>query len=187
MSCKLISETVWQHDFRDDLESSIYILLWVMLMYSTCSRPDQVVPFLETVLDPQLHTAKQGGYTKADFLRGRMFLEEVQFIRRPAFNKLLRDLAVLFSCHYQKIVPDAELREPGSRGRQTDDALNESIVERLEGLKDHDATIDLFDVALRDRFKWPTGDNANDQGIRLRGTQSELIPMWNTSQNTGLL
>jgi len=40
MSARLISLTdgVQQHDLQDDLESSIYILLWMTLMYSPVLR-----------------------------------------------------------------------------------------------------------------------------------------------------
>jgi hypothetical protein len=50
MSSKLITQQKWQHDFQDNLESSIYVLLWVMLMYLGCSNGEHVVPFMEGVL-----------------------------------------------------------------------------------------------------------------------------------------
>jgi hypothetical protein len=68
MSARLIGKMGGSHDFRDDLKSSIYILLWVALMYSACSDREPVPAFLEGALDPQPRS--NGGYSKADFLKG---------------------------------------------------------------------------------------------------------------------
>lgn len=170
MSCKLISQPVWQHDFRDDLESSIYVLLWVMFMYSTCSQPNQAIPFLDNVLDPQPH-AKGTGYTKSDFLRGRTLLEEVKFTGRPKFDDLLVSLAKLFASRYESIVPKDKL--PPKTPESLDDrnmikAKNVVIRRMTNKLENHDATIQYFNDALEDRLQWPAADGAVDQGIRVR-------------------
>jgi hypothetical protein len=89
MSSKLISDPNWQHDFKDDLKSSIYVLLWVMLMYSMCFNAAQVVPFMDGVLDPQAYLKGSGGFAKLDFLCGQLFLTSVKFPGRPKFDTLL--------------------------------------------------------------------------------------------------
>ena len=53
MSAALVSQTTQQHVLKDDLESLIYVLLWVALMCSETSNPEQAVLFLKTVLDQQ--------------------------------------------------------------------------------------------------------------------------------------
>ena len=54
MSSALICNmTEHVHNFKDDLESSVYVLLWVALMYSEPSERDLVAAFLMNVLDPQ--------------------------------------------------------------------------------------------------------------------------------------
>jgi hypothetical protein len=73
MSSRLINQPGVQHDFRDDLESSLYVLLWVVLMYSEVSDRDQVPLFLASVLDPQSYNNK-GSFAKEDFLKGQSFL-----------------------------------------------------------------------------------------------------------------
>ena len=78
MSARLIGQMNGSHDLRDDLESSLYILLWMALMFSKCSNPGQVPLFLSRVLDPQPH-GSIGGYGKADFLKGKTFLAQVKF------------------------------------------------------------------------------------------------------------
>ena len=42
MSARLISNLEGEHDLQDDLKSSIYILLWIALMFSECSGRDYV-------------------------------------------------------------------------------------------------------------------------------------------------
>ncbi|KIM82818.1 hypothetical protein PILCRDRAFT_70281, partial [Piloderma croceum F 1598] len=37
MSAKLIGNLGGRHDLQDDLESSLYVLLWTALMFSECS------------------------------------------------------------------------------------------------------------------------------------------------------
>jgi hypothetical protein len=65
-------------DFKDDLESSIYVLLWMTLMNSECSNRSHVASFLALVLDPQPHGSSDGGI-RADFLQGMSFLKSVKF------------------------------------------------------------------------------------------------------------
>jgi len=188
MSYKLISQPFWLHDFKDDLESSFYVLLWVTLMYSTCTIPERVVRVLEDTLDPQPHAPDRSGYSKADFLLGQSFLRDVEFPDRPKMRSLLKQLAVLFSSRYEKVVPIADAADlPSSEldplATETTQS-NNAVLCRLEMLRNHDMTIKLFNEALADRSNWPIDDNANDQGIRSRTTvsRSVVLPIvWLTS------
>ena len=79
MSGKLIASDEI-HDFDDDLESTLYIVLWVALMFSKCSDSTKVAGFVASVLDPQPKDHTTPTYTaKPDFLIGRAFLEQVKF------------------------------------------------------------------------------------------------------------
>jgi hypothetical protein len=69
---------VGPHSFQDDLELIIYVLLWMILMYSETSDGDWVPTFLSDVLDPQPH-GQSGGFSKADFLKAWTFLQQVYF------------------------------------------------------------------------------------------------------------
>jgi hypothetical protein len=93
------------HDFRDDLELSIYVLLWVTLMYSDPSNRDAVGAFLVNVLDPQ-PIGGTGGFSKADFLQGQTFLKHVNFPGRPMLYKLISELAQLFAVRYETVPTD---------------------------------------------------------------------------------
>jgi hypothetical protein len=183
MSYKLISQPIWLHDFRDDLESSFYVLLWVTLMYSTCTLPERVIRVLEDTLDPQPHAPDRIGYSKADFLLGMSFLRDVEFPDRPRLHNLLVKLAVLFSSRYEKAVSTADAADlPSSEldPLATDTREHrQTVLRRLEMLEDHGDTISLFNEALADRSKWPIDDNAIDQGIRSRTavSRSEVLPI----------
>jgi hypothetical protein len=160
MSSKLISEKYWQHVFLDDLESSIYVLLWVILNYSRCSNPAAVLPFLKSVLDPE-PIGDVGGYYKADFLKGRTFLSNVSFPGRPALHHLIVELATLFQARnmapLQLIEQLPKTNEEGLLYFQA-----RTYVQSMEYLKDHDYTIALFDEALGSSG-WPT---INDTAVK---------------------
>src|ERR1700720_4243143 len=85
---KLVGLMTEQHDLRDDLESSLYILLWLTL---ECSNSKQVPLFLAGVLDPQPHAPKSpdrktSGLAKPGFVKGRTFITEVTFPSHPALQ-----------------------------------------------------------------------------------------------------
>src|SRR5258708_36045341 len=67
------------HDSRDDLGPSIYVLLWVTVVYSETSFRDQVAAFLASLLDPQ-PCGTMGGYDKVNFLQGKTFLKKSPFL-----------------------------------------------------------------------------------------------------------
>jgi hypothetical protein len=78
MSGRLVAGKGGVHTLEDNLESTIYVLLWLILLYSEVSDKKAVIPFLSGVLDPQPHQAI-GGSTKADFLQGWTLLKDINF------------------------------------------------------------------------------------------------------------
>lgn len=171
MSGKLISEKEHVHNFNDDLESTIYILLWVALMYSKCSNSPMAAGFLEIVLDTQPHSTSTYA-SKPDFLMGRQFLRDVKFVDRPCLDNLLDQLTKLFAVRYH-CQPEEDARKaenawgqllkenPGLQSIY--DAL--PIVQydrRIKILKDHEETINYFEEALKDRSLWPPNDGADE-------------------------
>src|ERR1700678_4581090 len=191
MSARLIAQMVGSHDFRDDLESSIYVLLWVGLMYSECSNRAQVPSFMSTVLDPQPH-GSTGGYGKADFLKGKTFLSKVKFPFRPALDTLLDKLADLFSVRYEEAPTEADradsdgLREPHLHSQYCK-SLAVKYDRRIDELSSHDATIGLFETALSDRSQWPANDRAEKQQIRVNKKSSPHQQLIKTGWSTSLL
>ena len=204
MSGKLIAREGPQ-DFRDDLESTLYILLWVGLMYSKCSNNEKVAGFLHNVLDPQPRDSDgHSTYTtKPEFLKGRDFLSQVQFPGRPQFDKLLLQLATQFAVRYEE-PPSfthlatanrilAELEERKEEGTDVSDSESlyltipaVSFTCRNNNLKDHTQTIKYFDDALTDRMLWPLVDGAEKQDIH-SNTMSSCEPVLKTSWNSTLV
>lgn len=170
MSAALISRMGVQHDFRDDLESSVYVLLWVTLSYSEVSEKEFVRSILSSVFDPQPCGAT-GGYSKSDFLQARTFLRQVSFPNRPQLHKLIFELAQLFAVRYEPELSKDE-REAAKTLKSSDNpGLQNAYLtsrayqyeERMSQLRNHSHTIELFDQALRDHSQWPTNDVAVKQ------------------------
>jgi len=78
MSAGLVSHKKDWHDFQDDLESTLWVLLWITLMFSQVSNPDVVPTFLSNILNPRpyLNNSSTG---KMEFLIRCRFLSMVQF------------------------------------------------------------------------------------------------------------
>ena len=186
MSANLISNITGLHDYRDDLESSLYTLLWVTLMYSKSSDPRMVPVFLSSVFDPQPQEGK-GGFTKGDFLQGRIFLKGVSFPGRDALHFLFDELARMFAVRYQDAPTETE-RNASLAMRETGhtDWLLHSYAYKYDkqktSLDSHDATIRLFDTALKDRSQWPRNDPAEKQIFHVDPGHEQVIKTgWRTT------
>jgi hypothetical protein len=176
MSCKLITKTNWCHGFVDDLESTIYVLLWVTLVYGGCSQEADALLFMQNVLDPQ-PICGIGGYSKADFLKGRSFLVHVTLPGRGQLVKLLLSLAFLFAVRYEN---DNTRASDHLFGFLSDvEQVPAGYELRMKKLVDHEATITMFDEALADRSQWPSDDKAVKQAAfsktRSRGPASRSL------------
>ena len=161
MSSKLIAmEGV--HDFPDNLKSTLYILLWMALMYSHCSDTTKVAAFMDSVLDPQVHNcinqATSIYSTKPKFLKGRVFLEEqVKFLNQLHLDELLDNLAQLFAVCYEKALTAPELAyaikllkdNEGNEGHEMILCMPALYYHTQENhLKTHKCTIKYFNDAL---------------------------------------
>jgi hypothetical protein len=168
MSARLINppDHGVEHNFRDDLESSLYVLLWTTLMYSEVSHwhKNWVSSFLASVLDPQSYDG-DGSCGKQDFLKGQTFLSQVNFPNRPALHELVYNLADLFQFRYE-LAPTESQKEGhnelqalvGESSRLYQAHYCTEYYRSMDKLKNHAATIELFETALSDRSKWPAND-----------------------------
>lgn len=162
------------HTLQDDLESSIYVLMWMTLMYSETSDKSQVPSFLSGVLDPKPY-GPTGGFSKADFLKARTFLQRVAFPGRPALHYLITQLAELFAVRYEEEPTPAQYSNATflrnnmavNPDPRFEEAYKATVVfsykTRTKALEGYQHTIDLFDEALRDPASWPTDDHAVKQ------------------------
>jgi hypothetical protein len=185
MSAKLIGNLGGRHDLQDDLESSLYVLLWTALMFSECSGNTYIAPFMAHVIDPQPH-AHNGGLGKQDFLQTRSYLQHLKFPHRSVLDILIDQLAKLFSVHYEAKPEKSETERALKLQQQS--IVDPSFVEiyhssysyqfasRMTSLMDPANTIALFDSALYDRSKWPANDRATKQQIY----RKKPSPQWVT-------
>lgn len=167
MSAALVCQTGQQHELKDDLESSIYVLLWVALMYSKTSDSMQAFLFITHVLNHNQPFGTVGFYHKSHFLVARTFLAHTKFIHRPALDKLVEDLACLLGTRYMKAPSDKEREEAEAMRVRTikDPTLLDFyhkmgpcvFDDRMSKLENHHATINLFETALSDP-DWPEND-----------------------------
>lgn len=200
MSAALVAHYGVPHGLRDDLESSIYVLLWVALMYSQTSNPIQASLFLQTVLD-HAPCGDTGSFNKAHFLIARTFLTNVKFIDRSALDHLIYQMACLFGTRYVAPPTEDEKRAAETlRLRAMDDpSLLESYhqttasiyAERMESLEGHEATITLFETALSDPC-WLEGDHPLEQDFKKIESQAIIKSGWHSTSflfqksNTGI-
>lgn len=99
MSAALVGLLDTSHGLMDDLESTLYVLLWMAMIYSSCKGKGVISTFLDHCLDPKMKP--DGRFMgKADFLAGRTLFESIEFTGRPGLFKLTEQLAELFSARY---------------------------------------------------------------------------------------
>jgi len=123
-----------------------------------------------------------GGFGKADFLKGRTFMDEVQFPGRPALHRLIRDMATLFAARYENPPNETERKQYDALVKkvESDETLlyGHHVYEhdnRQRKLKDHNAALLLFDTALGDHNRWPADDGAIKQDISKKTPSAEKV------------
>jgi hypothetical protein len=190
MSDALINNPNAQHSFVDDLESTVYILMWMTLMYSSINEPAQARLFLSNTLDPQPFEGK-GGHAKSDFLKGRTLLSKYKFPGRDALHNLIDRLADMLSVRYSTLSEEDKStsdtlkqlleRNPGSLELQSlyDKSPEQLANKKREQLLSHDAAINLFNAALRDQTIWPTNDAPEKQDFALPKLNAEVTEKTN--------
>jgi hypothetical protein len=170
MSAALVMKKDAPQTFVDDLESFLYVVLWVYLMYSAHSMTSsELTSFVQAVLDPDQYEGT-GGSGKADFLQGRTVLKHLTFHNRPSLQPLINDLAVLFAVRYEPepSKEDMALLVAHAGEDYVDQFPASKYQKRMSNLKSHKHVIGLFHIALEDAGKWPTADSPVKQELILR-------------------
>lgn len=199
MSASLVANRDAPHLLEDDLESAFWVLLWMALMYSVCSDPNKIGPFMDYTIDPKIAGPDHDGpFIKADFLKGRSLLQKVHFTDRPALDTLLMEFAKILSARYEEFTEEEKCEHvrhlQALQAVQSLDLVEPSLLqtmrslsgclhrERLERSKSHAAIIGLFDDCLADRSAWPINDVAQKQRIRVVRPQKLVTKSeWSTT------
>ena len=156
MSASLVMNNEAPHTFVDDLESVLYVIIWLALMYSSSSMTvEQRTAFVQGILDPKQYSGT-GGTTKADFLKGRTVLQNIIFLDRPLLPGLLLNLATLFAVRYEMLPTN----NPAMMA-----VLQIHYQQRTEQLESHEYVIKLISDTIQDPQLWPTNDAAVQQSL----------------------
>jgi hypothetical protein len=79
MSTALVQDKKAPHTFVNDLESILYVILWIILLYSPSSLDTpSLTAFIQMVLDPAEYEGTSGSWKK-DFLIGHSVLQHLTF------------------------------------------------------------------------------------------------------------
>ena len=147
MSTALIKDNEASHTFVDDLELILYVILWLVLIYSPSSMdPPDLTTFVQTVLDPAQYKGT-GSSCKADFLIGCSALQHLRFDGRPSLQPLLMHLAILFAVRY-KPEPSTDQKQALINFKESSSVLHHLYAWHyntcLDFLKSHTHVIELL-------------------------------------------
>ncbi|KAG1726334.1 hypothetical protein EDD22DRAFT_961450 [Suillus occidentalis] len=171
MSAYLVAHSDAIHRVEDDLESSLYVLLWTALKHSiTHMNIEDRTKLLTQVFD--------GGSSKEGWLMTRTHLPPDVFLGRKSLDNLVIELCTFFSHRYTKI-PDEEkvslasLRsvlqkhKDGPLYMAVQDYVEKSLAYKNEMaiklLSSHDSVISIYDKYLQEPG-WPE-DPAVEQEV----------------------
>ncbi|KAG1719269.1 uncharacterized protein EDB91DRAFT_1089441 [Suillus paluster] len=108
MSAHLVENKHTSHGIEDDLESSLYIVLWVALL---CSKTHLTIP-ARSLLMKQVFKVDElegvGSTTKLTFLNSRTQFGVNVFVDRKLLNRLILALAELFMLWYTVVTQEEQ-------------------------------------------------------------------------------
>jgi hypothetical protein len=140
MSSRLLGELPWCHQYSDDLESVVWILIFILITrYPTTQQFEaQVGEYGRLFEDQDFDLAAQrvvGGRSKRQFLLDSQY-EVLEFPGQPGINALIQGIGVLFLPFYR--LPT----------RKLSDSL------QFPELRNPEALITIMKNALKD-YDWP--------------------------------
>jgi hypothetical protein len=174
MSAYLVQNQNAPHVVEDDLESSLYVVLWAALKYSRTHMTDARRTLLFKEIFETEEVEKTGSSTKQHFLIGRTDLARSPvFIDCKPLDDLIVALAELFS-HRYSVVSLASWKAYELYQQKDVRSLSPDIellmklnpaytkMEGMQGLKSHDHVISIYDHHLG-LDGWPSDDKAVEQ------------------------
>jgi hypothetical protein len=168
MSARLVKDTGAHHTFQDDLESSFWVLLWTVLMFSKSSLDIKSLSmFVRSTFEWQSCRNE-----KRNVLVFQTELTPDLFPDRPILCSLLQELANLFKGIYYTPSEDefksydsikATLKGTPELSTYLQFNSTHQKVTSVERLKNHEYVISCFRRYL-DK-EWPSGDRAEAQSL----------------------
>ncbi|KAG1853458.1 hypothetical protein DFJ58DRAFT_660885 [Suillus subalutaceus] len=164
MSAHLVQNRDTKHDVKDDLESSLYVVLWVALMYTVTHLTAPVRTLLIKDVFEVDELEGVGSTLKLAFLNSRLQFSKDVFVDCKPLNRLILALAELFvlrytlitleqqetydgMCKYMEgIKPDAAEMVPLTNFVKAHPAYKLKI--HMETLKSHDKIMEVYNFHL---------------------------------------
>ncbi|KAG1869752.1 hypothetical protein C8R48DRAFT_771141 [Suillus tomentosus] len=152
MSACLVADMNTPHNFQDDMESTLYVILWIMFIFTG-----------------------SGGSGKANFLQLKSSITSTTplFKGRPALDALVQQLQKTFSARYIPSMKEAEENVRLAKLHLHDPivkmALQDNLVaiklDGLEAMKSHEGVINIFNTHLDREEGWLDADSPDPQRI----------------------
>ncbi|KAG1788509.1 hypothetical protein EV424DRAFT_1550633 [Suillus variegatus] len=164
MSAHLVQHKDAKHDVEDDIESSLYVVLWIALMYTMThlTIPARTLLVKDVFEVDELEGV--GSSTKSGFLTSRMHFSKDVFVNRKPLDRLIVALAELFALRYtlvtqeqqdvydqmtewmERLSPDANEITLLTNIMKTNPV--HKMKEHMEILKSHDKILAVYDFHL---------------------------------------
>ncbi|KAG1797469.1 uncharacterized protein HD556DRAFT_1441030 [Suillus plorans] len=196
MSAHLVKNSFAVHAVKDDLESSLYVVLWTALKYresymSVIDRTQFILQIFDA--DPLVGT---GGSAKSDWLVAGTYFPRDIFVGCKLLNNLVVKLAQFFSHRYSSVSPEAQeslvrlqlsLQEVLDEARSVCTAAQQKMIDvaqccllessayqkeiGMQILHSHEVIINIYDKHLGSSG-WPDKDAAVLQKMHPTNKQS---------------
>jgi hypothetical protein len=108
MSAHLVQNRDAKHDVEDDLESSLYVVLWVALMYTVTHLTIPIRSLLVKDVFEVDELEGVGSTMKSAFLNSRIQFSKDVFVDRKPLNRLILALAELFALRYTLVTQEQQ-------------------------------------------------------------------------------
>ncbi|KAG2094039.1 uncharacterized protein F5147DRAFT_657282 [Suillus discolor] len=163
MSAHLVENKDATHDVEDDLESSLYVVLWVALLWTeTCLTAPAWSLLMKQVFEVD-ELEGVGSSTKSAFLNSRTQLRGDVFIDRKPLNRLILAITELFAPWYIVVTREQQdAYDQTCEHMEKTDTTNMTFIMNLlkanpayklkmdmEILKLHDKIIDVYNFHLQ--------------------------------------
>ena len=188
MSAALVAWLSTEQNLMDNLESILYVLLWMGIMYSPCRDKEAVSAFINHCLNPLV--SPNSNYTgKIDFIMSRTLFSIIRFPDRDGFLTLMDNLGSIFVACDRSIMqhrPEQELAAQEDlstyyaiiqvAAQDPKNILLQNLLhnnpihkdfQSMEKLQSHSYIIELFTTLVNDDSKWTNDPPASVQDVTI--------------------
>jgi hypothetical protein len=170
MAADLVDDPTIPQTFIHDLESTFWVLLWVVLSYMETNWTDATCSsILKDMMSPRIYHSSSGatgGRNKMSFLTSPRSLFDLEVYNNPIIHELLDTLRQYLSSRYEH--PSKTSRLDGLVQHVEADVAPQELNEALKTmlLKDHSLILSLLSTSLGLKG-WPADDASKRQPLQV--------------------